>query len=98
MAPVYWLLILLLQILIDLDKMVAAKEASTGRERGGVGRLEHTVLLLVDEGPLLLSIGSPEQEHHTREIVVDPVNDSIGQSLPSLNKTAHYIHNRTVSS
>ena len=65
--------------------MVASKEAPAGRERGGVGRLEHTMLLAVDEGTLLLSVGTPEQEHHTRKVVIDPADDSISQVFPTLN-------------
>ena len=49
-----------------------------------MGGLEHTVLLGVDECSLLLSVGSPEQENNTREVVIDPADDCISQVFPTL--------------
>ena len=44
------------------------------------------MLLLVNEGSLLLSVGTPQDKHHTGQVVVDPVDHCICQILPTLKE------------
>ena len=52
-------------------------------------RLEDAVLLAVDEGALLLRIFPPQQEDKVSAILVQPVDNSISQLLPTLHTHMH---------
>ena len=42
------------------------------------------MLVVVDEGPLLLGIGAPQQEDHAPGVVRDPTNHGVRQLFPTL--------------
>ena len=52
--------------------------------------MSYIIIYLVDESSFLLSIGSPQQKHDSGAVVVDPVDDSICQSLPSLKTNGKF--------
>ena len=84
MGPVHRGLALLLQQLVALGEVAAAKEASMGGEGAGVDAGQEVVPAPVHHGCLLLRRGAPEEKHHAGEVLRDPGDDGVSQLLPAL--------------
>ena len=84
MGPVHRGLALLLQQLVALGEVAAAKEASMGGEGAGVDAGQEVVPAPVHHGRLLLRRGAPEEKHHAGEVLRDPGDDGVSQLLPAL--------------
>ena len=71
------------EVVVGKAEMVVAKETVVGAERRGVGGAEHAVTRGVDDGTLLLRIGSPEDEYEVVALLAEDADDSIGEHLPA---------------
>ena len=77
MSPVDGRTSLILQNLVTLGEMSTTQEAAMGGEWTGMDTGQQVVLLLVHHGRLLLGRGAPQQEHHPRQVLGDPGDDSV---------------------
>ncbi len=63
--------------------MATPDEATVGRERAGMGGGQHVMALPVDETPLLLGMGAPEQEDHALTAGIDLLDHPVGEGFPA---------------
>ena len=69
LGPVDRSLAILLEQLVALGEVLAAQEASVGRQGRRVNGLEQVVLLGVDDGGFLVGVRAPQQEHDAVAVI-----------------------------